>query len=851
MITHSILRPITVDIAKRASDFYKQFLKSPLPDNKNELVMPLLEKISKFEKIPPDDWAYVQASLEESHPCSIFFAKYRNQISRQYEVEGQKLTAVPIITFTHKGERYALLMENKGLEKSVEVNEIQWTAHGVRVDVLEKNFLKSEPKLWQLLEKISNGNIQVAYLMAAAIRRVRGLGIELTEKDIQNMRPINRVAAGFPETSPFYRTEYFDVDLGERNPEELNKFIEESSKTTRFAKWTQCFKLSNLKAEVNELKFEFKDSVEEKLDPKILSRKKYRYSLTHAGKILPIRDTTWIFLKALEYVKLTELRPDKEAKDPWAMRNLSGIERALLWVSKRMDGDVQFSLFSPENNRLSSAQAHAYAAKAGMNEENFAYTAMKPRRLVLNVIIAYLTAHVKIRDSVLLQSFCKQIQAEFFAQNKNFAEAWEEKFEKAKVNLNNLVKGHFYDSEEGLNMLPPEQRQDIACIKELFEKIKTKELDDLHKTIYHLYESDLELAVIIYLHEKFHKQVMSAICPIVNALIDKEISSKNFIALDRQPLAECKSFGITGPVASGKSASEKIIRSILKEQNAAYRGSDEWNVILSDYMNLEKSGFIMHRGNLTLPEAWFIKVHIFQLLSEMRNKFGEMPNVIVETCNPYAVKDSNFIFINSADPTDAIKRVKERGNKSGRYVAGSVASSSYRWPWVNLLRTLDDAPKGIIRVIDTDILYAKSNLEIKEEDRLKQANIVTVSDNVFEIHNFKHFLHLIAHSFRVNPNPKQPKDVWSMRGKEPTLLSILKELNKLSNSKANLKIKLDGEVISKEKLFEKVGLYYATQIRPTESCLSLFLQKKRRENVAETELKEVSFLRHTQIVNRP
>lgn len=421
MISHATPKLITQEIATHANELKKL--------QKDAFVASLLDSISEFKQIPPDDWAYAQASLDEKSESSQFFAKYRNQISRQFEADGKKLTAVPIITFTFNGELYVLLMENKHLEKSVEVNEIQWTAHGVRVDAIESDFLMSDAKLLNLLEKISHGDSDVLNLLAATIRRVRGLGIELTEKDILNIKPINRVAAGFPETSKDYRTEYYNVDLGERNPDELVKLIESAKKMSRYAEWTECFKIADLKGEVKETKAEVKD---EKLDPVILSRRRYRYTLTHAGKTLPIRVTTLEFLRALEYVKLTEISPDAESKDPWTMRNLSGIERALLWVAKRMDGNVQFSLFAQQNNRLSSAQAHAYAAKAGMNEENLAYTAMRPHRLVLNAIIAYLTVHVKVKDSIELGKFCNLIKEKFFNLNKNFIEFWKQNFEKCR-----------------------------------------------------------------------------------------------------------------------------------------------------------------------------------------------------------------------------------------------------------------------------------------------------------------------------------------------------------------------------------------------------------------------------------
>ncbi|SRR5579883_643087 len=784
-------RLITNDVPVLAQQLYDQ-VKEKKQGN-DALLLSALEKIAKSEKISPDDWAFFHETLNKDHPCMQFFNQYRNDISKQFMLQGRKYTAVPIIRFTSKGEQYVLLLKNLGLKVSSNVQEVQWTAHGVRVDSQEKELLQT-PSAWDLYKKLSSHDDPLTYLLAAAIRRINEIGIKITEKDICNIHFIDRRAAGFPEMSTDYCTEYFDVDLGERD---LDALIDAcTSSVSRFGQWTHAFKLSELKATVKE--------------DKVLSGNQ-TYILTYKNEPLPIRPTTWCFLRALQVLTDREIKSDGN-KDPWQLRNLTPFETAIRWVKQRMDNAVQFTLFSEENNRLSSAQAHAYAAKAKMNEENLAFTSMKPERLVLLVVIAYLTVNVKINNSDELEKMATQLFRKFFELSPNSKVQWEDEFKKMQLELNQKVHTN---------------PANASRISELHKTISSTELSENHKTIYHMRESDLQIATAVRLHEKFHDWVMSDIRIKVNKLVEIAIKEDKYVPLERYALSDRNCFGITGPVASGKSVSEKMIRAMLGKTSTAFIGSDEWNKILSDYLHLDQAGFVMQRGKLTLPEAWFVKVIIWDLLAEME-KSGHAPNWIQEACDPSTIKSinsgKNVIFVNTADPCGAASRIKERGDKSGRYVSASAAIGSYRWPWLNFLKTLESIKDNVsIKVIDTDVMFAKT--PANETKRTEQATIATVNNMELEIHNLNRFLIFMARSFRVNPFPKHPGEILQAKPND-SLILIIKEIEKLYSTNPKIRIKYKGNVLSKDNFLKLANQLYVSGIRPLERARQIMLFKK-------------------------
>jgi hypothetical protein len=767
-------RRIPAHILEQARTLYVELIKTE-PDS----ALLMLKKVQQGELLAPDDWATVQESFHKNHPLVIFFNKYRNELSRQKIVNGKKYTAVAMITFTHQKEPYVLLVENLGLAASVREKEVQWTAHGTRVDEMEQQLLDNEER-WNLLNKISGGDSSVTYFLAAAVRRISSMGIDLSDSDIAKIHLIDRAGAGFPEEDPDYRTEYLNIDLGERVPDELMRACSAST-SSRYGHWTHCFKLADLNANIKVTNGNKAGRVE-----KI-------YEFTYANVTHVVRSTTWSFLKALQLVREFALQPEGITKDPWQLRNIGSYERALQWVRNKMDEKVQITIFSEKISRFPSSQTHAYAAKAKLDPENVAYTFLRPARLVLHSIIAHLTALVKIKNSNDLEEKSEALLKRFFQLHPTIQSEWEQTYKQMKINLDLLVAGKFSDADSD---------KDWTRIRELLATIETTSLDERHETIYHLHESNPEIARILYLHEKYQARVLTQINTMVNDLI----RNSNLEYMECYPLANRQCFGVTGPVASGKSVSENLARSLLGAKSAAFISSDEWNRILSGCLDLDQSGYSMQRGKLTLAEAWFIKVSIWNLMKQME-KVAQAPNWIQEACDPASLESplsgNMLIFINTADAKAAAMRVKDRGDKSGRYVSASVATGSYRWPWLNLLSTLKKM-KGNenvrLQIMDTDVMFASYG-SFAECERLKRTNIAEYHNGTLQIHNLQRFIYFIQRSFNINSSPRNPGDIMADIRRE-TDAKLQQELRKLFDPELALSVRYKGNVINEIDLLD-------------------------------------------------
>ena len=779
-----MFRKIPADISAAAHQLHNSIRedKEFLSHQHAQLILSMLKNVTDGQLLAPDDWSLVQETLPPHHLCAEFFVKHHDHISRQRAVNGKKQMAVPIITFTHHGETYVLLMRNEALIYFDKISEIQWTAHGTRVD--EKEFdLLADREHWDLYGKLSGGNENMAYLIAAAVRRVRELGLTISPQEIANIHPIDRDAAGFPDISPEYRTEYFSINLGERNPADISVFCNKS--LTRFGRWTSCFSLAELKAKIE--------------------TRNGSLQLAFHDYTLPVRTSTWFFVQALQLLKEIEIKPDL-IKDPWQLRNINSIELALGWVLRRMDANIQLTLFFKDVNRLTSAQIHAYAEKAKMNEENLGYLSVKPARLFLHALIAHLTLLVKFNDSKELGEIVDSIYDKLLEQHSAQLQAWEHSFLAMRDSLTALASTYLDLPEDKLQSLSAEAKKDIQRIKSLLAVIRTTELSARHKSVYHLHETDLEIATTICLHEKFQAKLKPEIDAIVTNTIKQSINAGKLRALKQYDSTERRCFGISGPVASGKSVSETMVRQMLEGKDAAYIGSDEWNVILSKCLKLDPS-YIMHRGKLTLAEAWFIKVKIWEIVREMEMK-SCAPNWIQETCDPCGVKiqaaQHTVVLINTANPNKAAERVKERGDRSGRYVSASVATGSYRWPWLNMLSLLEKIKKDAmnireVKIIDTDAMYAKEYATQPQHKRSAHATIATFGNGVLDIHCMHRFLSFVERGYQVNAYPNNPRETWAP-GNPHYNWKTLKELDKLFKPQLDLRVQYEGVLLSRDGL---------------------------------------------------
>ena len=582
-------------------------------------------------KLLPDDWALIQESLPANDAVVTLFRQHRQTISRQLVINNKNQLAVPLIYFSHDNQSYVLLMKNIGLTAAAKPEQLQWTAHSTRVDEHEYELMQDDD-MWKLCEDMSNGDEITPYYIAAIVRRLKELGIKVSATDIKKIHPIDRIGAGLPESDDHYCTEFFYVNLGERNPEDLMRACHQQT-ASRFAQWTHCFKMSELQ--------------EIKRDATFKPEGKYneRFIFNYEGTNYPIRFTTWSFIKALQLLQEHTILPDGGDKDPWTLQNITSYERALQWVRNRLDSDVQISIFSEKNNWLSSPKLHAYAAKTGINVEHLAYSSLRPERLVLHAIIANLTVKTIVNHKSEFDQQVTRLYRYFFANNPLIMEQWECELQQTRI-----------DSIE-----------DTEKINHIISNIRKIADHYIETGLYHVNESDQDIAEIIVKHDKYHQAILPIIMSMVNNMIDAAIEQGDFKPLTRFPVDKRQCFGVTGPVASGKSSSEELARDELQGQPAAFISSDEWNGLLSANLNI--SEFNMQRGKLTLAEAWCVKCLIWDMMHKMEQA-GSAPNWIQEACDPASIKAPalarTIIYINTSNPIAAVERVKARGLKCGR-----------------------------------------------------------------------------------------------------------------------------------------------------------------------------------------
>ncbi len=721
----------------------------------------IIEAVNAGIKITPDDWALIQETLPAEDPAFKYFRAHRKEISRQLVRHDKSHLAAPILHFTHNNESYVLLMQNIGLVYATTPEPLQWTAHSTRVDAEEQRLLNND-KTWQLLEEISQGDASMTYFLAAIVRRVRELGIKFETEDIRNIQPIDREGAGLPELDKNYNTKFFYVNLGERDPQEIARACQQSE--SRFAKWTHCFKLSELQHVRRNEKF----TAVVKFNQDML--------FEYEGKDYPLRYTTWTFIKALQLLNRYKLNKESVEKNPWEMGDVSP-EGAISWVQNRLDAEVQITLFHEKNSRLTSPVIHAYAAKTGMDPEDIAFYAMRPERLILQAVIANLLVSTVVIDSKDFDSRVWELFHRYFNTHPDSKDKWEKRY--AELSLDT-----------------PEDKEKVLALIEKINLIADKYIET---GLYHINETSEEIALLLVKQEKFHRIIQAEIKEQVEKMVRAYVADEKLERMPCYELIDRQCFGVTGPVASGKSTSENRARALLAGRPAIFISSDEWYELLTANQNLE--GFTMHRGKIALAEAWRVKELTWELIRIMENQ-GRAPNWIQEAVNPASIaappKAHTTIFVNTSNPYQAVKRVKMRGEKSGRYVAGSATVTSYRFPWIHFVgaikRNVND-PLVTIHVIDTDLLFVAGKSETA---------IATFKEGVLEINNLHRFFSFIERFYRIHAKPTSDDEVLS--NKQPNLpKQLIKELSKLFESGFDIKIVYKGKIIPREEL-EKMAV---------------------------------------------
>lgn len=765
-----------------------EFLLSSLMNREptSEQVHPL-HLLAQDNRLAPDDWALGQECFAPNTPWFQFFKSHRDELSSQLKIDDKYYTCVPIITFDFQGELHVLLMENPGLQHSSDVNETEWTAHGVRVDANEQSLIT--PELWLFMRQLSQGDYKQQLLLAAAWRRIAEMGINVTKEQWSAIHPIDRNQAGFTESNPFYNTSYIHVHLGERIPEELVACCHATT-SSRYGHWTQFFKVNELITNIKEIPHP--------------TKQRELYQLTHHDKTLTVRITSMRFILALSM--LAEITKDDNIQTPWDIHNPSPLERAFTWITNREGIHVQPTLFSPLTNRLSSAIIHAFAKKAGLNEEDLAILSIKPERLVLHQLLAHLVIKTQVKDKVQLQATITQLLLHYQEQYPGKISGYEKQFNDTLTICRLLAESYpFAAHAHAPDQLPKPERIIYEHMLSLYTALKNNKLSNAHNALYHLVESDTDIALLIAAYTVHHEEISSAIKEDVDTIIQQAIINGQLSPLEIVPLEEQQFFGVTGPVASGKSVSEGLARQQLKGMGAAFISSDEWNEILVEILNL--GNFSKLRGGLTLSEAYRIKKLMWELLEEMAKR-EQGVHTIQEAMSPASLrlpaKGKISIFVNTASPEPAIARVQARGDLSGRYVSGSATFSSYRWPWHQLIIALE---KGMahntrlrLAVIDTDICYACRNNP--DEEREQSSTIATLQNNTLNIHHLEPFIAFINRGYMINPSPRNAADGWLMNTVDPDLL--LNEIKKLFNDKYQLTIQRNSCPISYQSLCAEV-----------------------------------------------
>lgn len=767
----------------------------------------LFARLCHGERLAPDDWALGQELLEG--PYLRFFQIHRDDISRQLKIAGKYYTSVPIITFSHAGKSYVLLMKNRGLQKSSDVQEVEWTAHGARVDSDEEYYPVNENR-WALFNEITQCDKAQNFILAAACRRLSDLGIKISGKHIRKILLIDRAQAGLPEESSSYCTTYVHINLGERDPQEIIASCQNS--TSRYAKWTGCFDLRQLIADVREVPH--------------ASKPREHYQLTSHGETLTVRMTTMRFILALSM--LTKLEKDDELESLWQLRDPPPLASALTWLRNREDAHVEITLFSGSINELPAPQVLAYADKANLNPENLASTTLKPERLFLHNLLAQLIVSTKVDDKEQLAFAIKMLQNTFQQPHPGLAENYAEQLRKITRAFLLLVDDIYLDEiQVDEESVPQQIKRRLEALKNsimsdfpeeilikayrrihsLYKSLKSRQQSSQYKIIYNITESDLVIAVIIASYEQMYTDISSLIKNQVQTMVAQAIDSGMLQKIMAVPCDVQQFFGITGPVASGKSTSESLARQALQGQDAIFVSSDDLNEILIKIFMHKLSNYQMRLGKLTLAEAWFIKELIWKLIGEM-NEQGLGLNVIQEAMSPLGLhlptQGSITLYMNTASPIGAVERVKQRGDQSGRYVSGGETFASYRWPWFNLVAVIDRGlaakhPQLCLHVMDTDLSYSYRDRPQKE--RIRRATIATLRHQTLEIYYLEGFIKFVNWSYMINPSPTSPADSFISKINES---NIQIELQKLFNSAHEISVILNGQPVTLIELLEAV-----------------------------------------------
>lgn len=371
----------------------------------------------------------------------------------------------------------------------------------------------------------------------------------------------------------------------------------------------------------------------------------------------------------------------------------------------RSDSVAPNTLFSGHSHAFTEADLLAYAKRSLQDPETLAHKLQSPKRQALLWVVAFLTISVdfSIEDQTALAI---KVFHNMPLSIHSVIREWDEKCESAKLGKANV-------------------NEEIAAVE----------------NVYHA--------------------VGSLLKELVGAYVEDYIQAHQLTVLKQFNESEAPFTGVVGGVAGGKTAAKKRAEALHGGEGSLFVSSDEWHDVLVKTLavvdGVEYSEYQLP-GKTTLPEAWFIKEKIWELLADS----GKRPHVVQEAMdlNTLKVPDTGaVIYISTADPIGAIDRAEIRGDEIQRYVSSAGVVKSYQALWGQLLRAIQEKRWGtagsavVIHVYDSDLLHSKAQAK---GDPLP---IATIANGMVIINSLSHFKVFIARGHMLNTRASAPEDV--------------------------------------------------------------------------------------------
>lgn len=458
---------------------------------------------------------------------------------------------------------------------------------------------------------------------------------------------------------------------------------------------------------------------------------------------------SWQGLLSLKRLSLIK-RSDTD--NPSDSASVVSFDSAFNWMHLHEVKTSLSTLFAPESNQLTPDMVHNLAILMGDLDENIAYLSLKPKRLLLHHLLAELTLHTAIVEDADLPMLMLVMTSLYELFNPTFNADIFKFAQQIQKTLRSTLAG-----------------DNLTRYLELKHKARVNYPKLIAEQLFY---SDLgveKAANMMLFYQLFQEKLQEYLAESVHQFIEQLIVDGKVKPLAKHSLARQEIVGLTGGVASGKSAAEKAERKRLGE--AAFVSSDSWNKLL--LLDIPRTKAEPRCGSLSLAEAWWIKNLFWRKFSATCDR---APHVIQEGMQISSIHIPKHtmhvtLYVNTAQPTWAVRRMKTRGIKSGRFVGVSETMSSYRLAWRDLLKSiaygigLQESP-AVIKVIDTDCYYAGD-----------KRPIATLNAGILSITHLSRFISLINRSYQIKSVIKKSSEPWEYKHLDRKILET--QLGKL------------------------------------------------------------------------